>query len=167
MVILLDKSPKKPSYGSLRLIEWKQSLASALVSPKPKFPKGRAKEVFEATMACQLFPKRYLGHTRMLDMPMQAREIGANDSRFSAKDFRELDRFMKAAGVFGSILARCHLLGSPSGVGPRAIPKLVAASEDRYVNGLLAFAAAYASQVGADFEELTARREEVHQAWVK
>jgi hypothetical protein len=98
---------------------------------------------------------------------MQARELGSNDARFSHKEFLEMERFGKAAAMFGGLLARCHLLGTVSGGGPRPIPRQVAGFRDRFVNGILHFAVSYADQVHTDYEELRRRREEVHRAWTK
>ncbi|MCC6390350.1 MAG: DUF2252 family protein [Bryobacterales bacterium] len=166
--LLLDKGKTKTaSLSTLRLIEWKQALDSALDSPFPHAGKGRAKAVYTATKAFQLFPKRYLGYTSMDGVPMQGRELGANDARFSHREFVETARFGKAAGMFGGLLARCHLLGAEAGGGPRGIPRSVAGFRDRFVNGILQFAVSYAEQAHADFEELGRRREEVHRAWTK
>ncbi|MBL8179511.1 MAG: DUF2252 family protein [Bryobacterales bacterium] len=164
--LLLDKGlEKKPEYSSLRLVEWKQSLDSALDSARPHAGRRRAEQVFAYTTRCQLFPKRYLGTAQMSGMPMQAREIGANDQRFSPKRFATPARLSKAAAIFGGILARCHLLGANAGAGPRTIPDEIAGYEDRYVNRLLGFTASYAAQVCDEHAELLARRDEVERAW--
>ncbi|MCC6363599.1 MAG: DUF2252 family protein [Bryobacterales bacterium] len=166
--LLLDKAKTKtPSLSTLRLIEWKQALDSALDSPFPHAGKGRAKAVYQATKRFQLIPKRYLGYTVMDGVPMQARELGSNDARFSHKEFVVMERFNRAAALFGGLLARCHLLAAVSGGGPRSIPRSVAGFCDRFVNGILHFAVSYADQVHADFEELRRRREEVQRAWTK
>ncbi|HUQ91562.1 MAG TPA: DUF2252 family protein [Bryobacteraceae bacterium] len=164
--VLLDKGQRKrTTYSSLRLMEWKQALDSAYDSPQPHSSRSRAKSVFEAMRILQVSPKRYLGYTRMLDMPMQAREWGANDQRFAAEDFRRGSSFQSAAALFGSILARCHLLGTPGKEGPRRIPLRIAAAEGRYINRILQFSSAYAEQMHLDHEELLARRQEVERAW--
>ena len=165
LALLLDKGNAQADWPSLRLVEWKESLDSALDVSKPVSAKGRARQVFEATSRFQLFPKRYLGYTRLQGTPVQAREIGSNDQRFSHAHFSDLERFTQAAVLFGGILARAHLLGSPGKAGPRKIPKLVGAREDAWVHGVLSFAAGYASQVQADWEELDARKGEVEKAW--
>lgn len=165
LALLMDKGEAKVDWGTLRLIEWKEALDSALDVPKPGCSKGRARRVVEATTRFQLTPKRYLGFTRLAGMPVQAREIGANDQRFSHQHFADLERFTQAAVLFGGILARAHLLGSPGKGGPRAIPKLVGVREDQWVNRVLSFAGTYASQVQADWEELESRRGEVEKAW--
>ncbi|MBL8178338.1 MAG: DUF2252 family protein [Bryobacterales bacterium] len=164
--ILLDKGvEEQPDYATLRLIEWKQSLDSALDTPRPHTTKGRAAQVFQYTVRGQLFPKRYLGVAQMSGMPMQGREIGSNDQRFAAKQFSTPGRLGKAAVIFGGILARCHLLMARGEDGPRAIPGNVAGGEDRYVNRLLGFTAQYAAQVCDDHAELLSRRQEVEDVW--
>lgn len=164
--LLLGKGKKeRETWSTLRLVEWKQALDSALESSKPHASKTRAVDVIRATVAFQLCPKRYLGYTRMERLPLQAREIGANDSRFSHRDFARLDRFGAAAAAFGELTARVHLLGAGRHVGPRLLPNLIAAREDRWVNRLLAFAAAYAERATSDYEDLLARSEEVAVAW--
>ncbi len=164
--LLLDKGLKdKPEYSSLRLVEWKQALDSSLDTPRPRAGMRRAQQVFQYTKRFQLFPKRYLGVARMSGLPMQAREIGSNDQRFSPKRFATPARLSRAASIFGAILARCHLLGAAGSEGPRAIPDLIAGQEDRYVNRLLGFTASYAARVCDEHAELLARREEVARAW--
>ncbi len=165
LALLLDKGQGEADWPALRLVEWKESLDAALDVAKPESSKGRARQVFEATARFQLYPKRYLGYARFQGMPVQGREIGANDQRFSHAHFSDLERFTQAAVLFGGILARAHLLGSPGKGGPRKVPKLVGAREDAWVNGVLSFAAGYASQVQADWEELDTRKGEVEKAW--
>jgi len=163
--LLFDKGGPEKSFETLRLIEWKQALDSALDEPIPAVSKARARNVYSATVAFQLFPKRYLGYTRVAGKPFQAREIGSNDERFSHARFREIERFTQAAVLFGGILARAHLLGSKARTGPREIPRLVGDREDRFVNGILTFACDYTGQVYADTEELKQREDEVRQKW--
>ncbi|MBV8553473.1 MAG: DUF2252 family protein [Acidobacteriaceae bacterium] len=69
---------KQEDWTTLRLIEWKDSLNSALDSQTPQFHKDRGQQVFMYTRAFQLFPKRYLGYAIMGEKPMQSKEIGAN-----------------------------------------------------------------------------------------
>ena len=164
--LLLGKGRKKEeTYETLRLIEWKESLESALNSGAVRHRLKRPREVIEATRAFQLFPKRYLGYTWLGEVPMQAREIGANDLRFDHKQFRELDRFLAASRIFGEITARAHLLGSLGKPGPREIPQEISRREDRFVYHLLRFAVAYAGRVMDGHEELVRRKEEVARAW--
>ncbi|MFN7931888.1 MAG: DUF2252 family protein [Bryobacteraceae bacterium] len=163
--LLFDKGESEAEYSSLRLVEWKQALDSALDAPRPRATRKRAEQVFAYTRRCQLFPKRYLGHTLMSGLPMQGREIGANDERFSPKRFATPARLEKVATIFGSILARVHLLGANGDDGPRLIPRLIAGREDRYINRLLGFTADYAAQVCDEHAELLRRREEVERAW--
>jgi len=164
--LLLDKGVnKQAAYSSLRLIEWKQSLDSALDAPRPQASKSRAKDVLAFTTRFQLFPKRYLGFTSVGKVPVQAREIGANDRRFSHKEFKDLARFQTAASLFGGMLARCHLLGSMASEGPRQIPVIVAAHEDRFILSLLRFAASYSERVYTDHALFVKRRGEVERAW--
>ncbi|MBI4908147.1 MAG: DUF2252 family protein [Acidobacteria bacterium] len=163
--LLFDNGKSKhPSWEHLRLLEWKESLDSAMDSRRPQCSKHRAESVYGAELAFQLFPKRYLGYTKVGKMEMQGREIGANDARFEHKDFKDLAAFERAAGMFGEILARCHLLGTPR-PGARAIPAQVAKRADRYVNSILRFAAFYADQVYSDHDELVRRKDEVQEAW--
>jgi uncharacterized protein (DUF2252 family) len=164
--LLLDKGIQdKPEYSSLRLVEWKQALDSSLDAPRPRAGMRRAHQVYQYTTRFQLFPKRYLGAARMSGLPMQAREIGSNDRRFSPERFATPARLSKAASIFGAILARCHLLGAARSEGPRAIPNRIALQEDRYVNRLLGFTAGYAARVCDEHAELLARRGEVERAW--
>jgi uncharacterized protein (DUF2252 family) len=164
--LLLDKGLKKEaSYSTLRLIEWKQSLDSSLDASHPEMSKSRAKDVFELTRKFQLFPKRYLRFTRLGKMPVQAREIGANDRRFAHKEFKDLARFQTAACLFGGMLARCHLLGTLGSGGPRKIPSEIGKSEDRFILSLLRFVSGYSDQVHSDYDSFLRRREEVEHAW--
>ena len=156
---------KHPGWEHLRLIEWKQSLDSALDASRPEAGRKRAENVYAAETAFQLFPKRYLGHTRIGKMPMQGREIGANDARFKHADFQELEAFDSAATMFGQILARNHLLGARPSDAPGAIPARIGERLDRYVNSVLRFAASYSDQVCTDHDELKRRQGEVAKAW--
>jgi uncharacterized protein (DUF2252 family) len=164
--LLLDKGVnKKAAYSTLRLIEWKESFDSSLDAAHPQASKSRAKDVFGLATNFQLFPKRYLGFTRLGKMPIQAREIGANDRRFAHKEFKDVGRFHTAACLFGGMLARCHLLGSMDTGGPRGIPRMLASGEDRFILSLLRFAAGYSDQVYSDHELFVKRRREVERAW--
>lgn len=166
--LLLDKNlEEKADYPSLRLIEWKQALDSAYDVSRPHCSHGRAGQVFAYTTRFQLFPKRYLGTAHLSGIDMQAREIGSNDQRFAPKRFATPARLAKVGAIFGSILARCHLLGSLGETGPRDVPMRIAREEDRYVNRLLGFAANYAAEVCDAHHELLARREEVEAAWTR
>lgn len=153
------------SYSSLRLVEWKQALDSSLDRPRPHGSPRRARAVFEATARFQLHPKRYLGFTRMLGLGMQAREIGANDRRFSHRDLEVSSRFEEAAALYGRTLARCHLLGSLGSTGPREVPLLLHGREDAFVHHVLRFAVSYAAQVVADHSELIRHRAKLEKAW--
>lgn len=164
--VLLGKGEKGgESLSSLRLVEWKQSLDSALDSAKPHAGPRRAQHIFESTRLCQLYPKRYLGYTEMSGMPMQAREIGANDRRFSAADVKDPRKFEEAAALFGRTLARCHLLGSFREIGPREIPLELHGQEDAFVRRVLRFAIDYAAQVHEDHSGLLHRRAKLEEAW--
>lgn len=164
--ILLGKGEKGgDSLTSLRLIEWKQALDSSLDAAKPKAHPKRAREVFESTCHFQVHPKRYLGFTKMMGLGMQAREIGANDRRFSAHDYHDPRRLEQVAALFGHILARCHLLASIGKPGPREIPGELHTQEDRFVHEVLQFAMDYAAQVRADHAALVAARAKIEKAW--
>jgi hypothetical protein len=163
--ILLGKGKKKESFETLRLVEWKQSLNSALDTPRPHATRGRAVEVFRASSAFQLFPKRYLGSGTLFDMPVQAREIGANDDRFKGKQFQQQERFEAVARVFGALTARAHLLGATDPRGPRALFHEVLGSERKFLHHLLGFAVAYTERVNEDFEEVSKRSDEIRKAW--
>lgn len=163
--LLIDNGKaKQPGWEQLRLVEFKQALDSSLDSARPRCKPRRARDVYRAALAFQAFPKRYLGYTKAAGMALQAREIGSNDARFKHTDFTDMARFEEACGMFGQILARCHLLAAPQ-EGPRAIPKLVRSREDRYVRSVLEFAVAYAGQVHADYDELKRRAGELATAW--
>ena len=162
--ILLRKGiADREDFGALRLIEWKEAFDSALDSKQPRKrvqSKGRAMEIHDAAMQFQLQPKRYLGFTVVNERPFQVREIGANDERFSPKQYANADRLASAARVFGGITARAHLLsslGSGSG-GPRPLAK---ASIQRR---LVAFALEYADIVQRDQEDFRNRTDEVKKA---
>jgi uncharacterized protein (DUF2252 family) len=165
LAVLLNKGGLAEGFSSLRLIEWKESLDSALKTSTPRASRGRAREVFEATRAFQLQPKRYLGYALLNRMPVQAREIGSNDARFSHKVFSDPARFENAAKGFGMVLARCHLLASRHEEGARSIAKEIAGREDRVVHAVLRFAVNYAARTSEDYEELKARRAEVETQW--
>lgn len=166
--VLLGKGGKNDeSFATLRLVEWKQALDSALDSRKPRASSSRNETVFQAAATCQLFPKRYLGHTVFDGLEMQGREIGANDTRFNHKVFKDLARFQKAAFSFGEILARSHLLGAPGKHGPRRIPQQLAGGEDKFVRQVAHFAMNYAAQAQEDHAELLERRSEVAEKWNK
>ncbi len=163
--LLLSKGEGEASWETLRLVEWKDSLDSALDAQRPQRSRGRAKQVIENTLAFQLHPKRYLGYTRLAKAPVQGREIGANDARFPHREFTAFERFEKAAAIFGEITARAHLLATIGKSGPRALLGEIAGHEDRFVHRVLAFAAAYAGQTMDDFHEFQSRRAEIEKAW--
>lgn len=166
---LLGKGKSKTAretWNSLRLIEWKDSLDSSLDSPIPHAAKNRAREVLKATLAFQVLPKRYLGWTTWDGNPMQARELGANDSRFAASEFKDLDGFHRAARTFGEVTARAHLVSTLGKRGPRAILKELKTTEDRWIRRMAAFSAAYADRILDDYEEFRAGRAEVEEALV-
>ena len=163
--ILLGKGKKKETFESLRLIEWKESLDSAFDSPKPRASKKRAAVVDRLTRQFQLFPKRYLGSSILFDMPVQAREIGANDERFKGKQFQQNDKFVGAAKVFGALTARAHLLGSPGRVGPRALLREILGRDRQFLHHLLGFGVAYTERVVEDFEDVSLRAGELRKAW--
>ena len=164
--VLLGKGQGRETFETLRLMEWKASYDSALDTPKPRQSKGRAKDILKATLAFQVLPKRYLGYTSMDGMPMQAREIGANDLRFNSREFADLDRFKLAARLFGDVTARTHLVSTLGKTGVRALSKeLAGGKQDRWVKRMVAFAVAYTDQVLDDYAEYCARREEVARKW--
>ena len=170
--ILVRKGKSDPTnFGSLRLVEWKDSSDSPLTAPgggnKRKQSKNRNREVYEAAQAFQLMPKRLLGYVPFFDFPMQAREIGANDCRFSHGQYKTGAKLEQAAGVFGGITARAHLLASMGTEGPRKFVARAGVSQDRLVQRLIAFATSYSSRVHDDFEELKKRKGEVIKAWAK
>ena len=164
--LLLGKgATEHETYDSLRLIEWKDSLDSALDSQTPHAAPGRAKQVVENTRAFQIDPKRYLGYVTVQGRPVQSREIGANDTRFSHKLFRDADKFARAAQIFGEITARAHLVSSVGGDGPRGLLKEIKGQENRWVNRMAAFALAYAHQAQDDYDEFIVRKAEVAKNW--
>ena len=164
--LLLGKSNKAPdTFETLRLVEWKDSLNSAVKARRPISSKGRAADVIRRTAAFQLFEKRYLGSVGMDGRSLQAREIGANDNRFQHREFAELERFRAAARVFGDITARDHLLASLGKPGPRALLKEIHGKEDRFVHKLLSFAVNYTDRTMDDYEEFLDRRAEIAKAW--
>jgi hypothetical protein len=96
---------------------------------------------------------------------MQARELGANDCRFNHNQYKTPERLEQAAGVFGGITARAHLLASIGAVGPRKFLASSGLIEDRLVHRLMAFALSYSSRVHEDFDEIKRRRGELAKAW--
>ena len=163
--LLFGKGIKKQEdWTTLRLIEWKQSLDSALDSREPRSSNGRAQQVFEFARAFQLFPKRYLGFVTMDGQPMQTKEIGANDARFNPKSMQDTQHFQRAAQIFGNITARAHLLGSIGQPGPRVMVQKFK-PVDRFVHKLLSFAVAYADRTFEDFDEVIRRKAEIAQSW--
>lgn len=164
--LLFGKGIKKQEdWATLRLIEWKESLDSALDASEPRASKDRAQQVFAFTRGFQLFPKRYLGFTTMNESPMQTKEIGANDARFDPKSMQDPQHFQRAADMFGRITARAHLLGSIGEPGPRLFKQKLKQSENRFIHKLLSFAVAYADRTFEDFDELIRRKAEIAQAW--
>ena len=157
----------KDDFGGLRVVEWKDSSDSPLSGGgnKRKQSKNRNKEVYQAALSFQLAPKRFLGYLPMFGLPMQARELAADDCRFGHGQYKTPEKLEEAAGVFGALTARVHLLGSMGAEGPRKFLARSGVTEDRIVHRLVAFATAYASRVHDDFEELLARRAEVAKAW--
>jgi len=152
-------------WSTLRLIDWKQSLVSALDSLEPRSSEKRAQEIFAFTRSFQLFPKRYIGFVTLAKESMQSKEIGANDARFNPKQMQDPKHFQRAAEIFGRITARAHLLGSIGTPGPRPLLKQLKGREDRFVHKLLSFAVAYADRTFEDFDELIRRKAEVAPAW--
>jgi len=152
-------------WSTLRLIDWKESLISALDSPEPRSTAERAQEVYAFTRSFALFPKRYLGFATLGTQSMQTKEIGANDARFNPKKMQDALHFQRAAEIFGNITARAHLLGSIGSPGPRPLVKKLQGREDRFVHKLLSFAVAYADRTFDDFDELIRRKAEVAEAW--
>lgn len=164
--LLFGKGYKEQEdWSTLRIIEWKDSLDSALDSREPQAGQHRAQTVFALARAFQLFPKRYLGFATMGDRPMQTKEIGANDARFNPKTMQDPERFRRAAQMFGKITARAHLLGSVGKPGPRLLVKKLRGREDRFVHKLLSFTVAYADRTFEDFDELILRKAEVAREW--
>ncbi len=165
--LLLSKGDGEAAWETLRLVEWKDSLDSALDARRPEWSRRRAQVVVGSTRAFQLHPKRYLGYTPLERTPVQGREIGANDARFPHREFTAIERFQKAAAIFGEITARAHLLATPGKRGPRALLNEIAGREDRFVHRVLAFAAAYTGQTIDDLHEFRERRGEIDRAWGK
>jgi hypothetical protein len=163
--ILLGKGKKKESFETLRLVEWKQSLDSALDTPRPRAARRRALEVYQAAYTFQLFPKLYLGTGLLFKLPLQAREIGANDDRFKGKQFQQQDRFEAADRTFGTLTARAHLLGASDPRGPRTLFHEVLGQERKFMHHLLGFAVAYTERVMVGFEVVCGRAGEVRKAW--
>jgi uncharacterized protein (DUF2252 family) len=164
--LLFGKATKpRDDWDTLRLIDWKQSLVSALDSLQPRSSEKRAEEVFAFTRAFQLFAKRYIGFVTIGQGSMQSKEIGSNDARFNPKQMRDPELFRKAAEIFGRITARAHLLASIANPGPRPLLKQLRGREDRFVHKLLSFAVAYADRTFEDYDELIRRKAEVERAW--
>lgn len=164
--VLLGKGEKEAeTWKSLRLIEWKQAMDAAWDEPKGAFSEARARRVMEATTMMQLAPKRYLGWTQMGKWSMQAREIGANDFRFNAREWSDRSAFRDAAASLGMITARAHLLGSGNKNGARGLLKELKGREQAWVRHLLAFAMQYAEQVHEDYAEFMKARADVARAW--
>ncbi len=161
--ILLRKGLKdREGVGDVRLIEWKESFDSPLDSGIQRTQSsGRAMDVLEAALLFQLIPKRYCGFATVGGRPFQTKEIGANDDRFDSAQYGDARKLTAAAGVFGGIAARAHLLAS-FGVdeGPRKMGAIASLSRR-----LVAFALHYAEQTLADFEDFKKRKEEVAAAW--
>lgn len=156
-------SQERESFSSLRLLEWKAALDSALDAPRPRASPQRARVIVDATRAFQLYPRLYLGHTRLLGKPMQTRQIGANDVRFQHREFSAPERLEGAARIFGEITARVHLLGSLGATGPRELT--ARGGQDGWRRRLLAFALACADRTLEGYQELQRRRAEVAAAW--
>jgi len=164
--LLFGKGGKEQDdWNTLRLVDWKMSLISALDSREPRSTEKRAQEILAFTRSFQLFPKRYLGFVAIGKQSMQSKEIGANDARFNPKQMQNPAHFQRAAQMFGNITARAHLLGSIGNPGPRPLVKKLQGREDRFVHKLLSFAVAYADRTFEDFDELIRRKAEVAQAW--
>jgi uncharacterized protein (DUF2252 family) len=164
--LLLGRGKEPDTWETLRLVEWKDSLVSALDVRKPESTKARPREVIEATVGFQLWPKRYLGYTNVGGRPMQGREIGANDARFQHQEFMEPARFQHAAQIFGEITARAHLLSTLRQIGPRGLLKeLAGAKQERWVQRMLAFSVAYADRMLDDYQEFSERRGEIAKKW--
>jgi hypothetical protein len=168
--VLVRKGKAAPEdYAALRVVEWKDSSDSPLEAPggpnRRKESKTRNQTVYDATLSFQLIPKRYLGYLQMSGRPMQARELGANDCRFSHNQYKTPERLEQAADVFGGITARAHLLASLGAVGPRKFLASSGVNEDRMVHRLVAFAVSYSSRVHEDFDEIKRRRSEIAKAW--
>lgn len=165
--LLLGKGePGGERWSTLRLIEWKQALDSALDAPRPTATRQRAARVCAATQAFQRAPKRYLGHVDLQGLPMQAREIGANDRRFEPAVFRQPARLAAAAALFGALTARAHVRGAASAAQVREWSRAISARDERALIGnVLAFACAYAVRTLDDWSELRQRHAEVASTW--
>src|SRR6516225_2285910 len=156
---------EQDDWSTLRLIDWKESLDSALDFCRAPSGKDRAQRVFALTRAFQLLPKRYLGFVTMGNRPMQTKEIGADDARFNPELMQDPAHFQRGSQMFGNITARAHLLASMGGPGPRPLVNKLHGREDRFVHKLLSFAVAYADRTFEDFDELIRRKAEVARAW--
>lgn len=164
--VLLGKGKGRESLETLRLMEWKDSLDSALVASKPTQSKNRARDVLKATLAFQVLPKRYLGYTQFDKRPMQGRELGANDTRFKASEFTDIARFHHAARIFGEVTARCHLISTLGKSGPRGITQELAGGKDgRWIRRMVAFAVAYADQALDDYGEFCDQKAAIAKQW--
>ena len=164
--LLFGKAMKeRDDWDTLRLIDWKQSLISALDSFEARSSEKRAQEVFAFTRSFQLFTKRYIGFVTTGKESMQSKEIGANDARFNPKQMQDPGHFQRAAQIFGRITARAHLLASIFNPGPRPLLKQLRGREDRFVHKILSFAVAYADRTFEDYDELIRRKAEVERAW--
>lgn len=168
-ILIRKGKDEQEDYGALRVVEWKDSSDSPLEVPgnpnRRRAGKNRNRDVNAATLAFQLVPKRYLGYLQMFNHPMQARELGANDCRFSHSQYQTQEKLEQAAGVFGGITARAHLLASIGDEGPRKFVARSGVIEDRLVHRLVAFATSYSSRVHEDFDEITRRRAEIAKQW--
>jgi uncharacterized protein (DUF2252 family) len=168
-VLMHKGNAEADDYNALRVVEWKDSSDSPLEVPgkanRRKEGKSRNRAVFDATLAFQLVAKRYLGYLSMFARPMQARELGANDCRFNHTQYSTPEKLEQAAGVFGGITARAHLLASMGAEGPRKFVARSGVIEDRLVHRLVAFATSYSSRVHEDFDEVERRRGEIAKQW--
>jgi hypothetical protein len=154
------RSKEQEDWTTLRLIEWKDSLDSAIDSWEPRSSKDRVQEVFAFTRAFQLFPKRCLGFVTICGQPMQAKEIVANDARFDPKSLDGRQHLQRVAQSFGTIAA-----SSIGELGPQLLLQRLQYREDRFVHKVLSFAVAYADRTFEDFEEVTRRKLEIAQRW--
>ena len=163
---VLARKGKDNDFEGLRLIEWKDSSDSPLVSGnKRKVSPNRNREVYEAALGFQMVAKRYLGYLTMCDRPMQTREIGANDCRFAHDQYQTVEKLEQAAAVFGAITARAHLLASIGSEGPRKFVERSGVAEDRLIHRLASFAVSYADRVHEDFDEVKRRAGEISKGW--
>jgi len=160
--ILLRKGlADREDFAALRLIEWKEAFDSPLDSRQPRQraqSKGRAMEIHKAAQQFQVQPKRYWGFTSVSKRPFQVRENGANDDRFSPKQYTNAGRLVSAARVFGGITARVHLLSSLKSEGPRPLAKT------SIQRRLIGFALEYADIVQRDQADFRGRVVEVKKA---